>query len=171
VNPPYEATLNTALNKLTNEIFIFLLAYLMLLIGLSVFGSSLVAELRTLLYIIPILGVMAYVRLRRRNLSQKEHRYNVQVRSGIAAEESYVGGERDPTQGGPGRTRVTSLFARRSTVIGRDVGGQTGGSTEASPAVNAQYLLNIFQQLDQANQRRLISSAQSLLDKKQSPNA
>jgi hypothetical protein len=62
-SPPYEAALNKAFDKLTSEILIFLLAYTILLIGLAVFGSGIATQFRNLLYIIPVLGVVAYVTL------------------------------------------------------------------------------------------------------------
>lgn len=171
VNSPYGATLNTAIKKLTDQILIFLLAYTILLIGVSVFGSGLAIELRTLLYIIPILGVAAYLWLKR-DRTEKELRHDVRVRSRFTTGQSYVGGERGATQEGAGSTDVRSLFASGgSTVIGRDVSGPTDRSTEPPPAVNTQYLMDIFQQLDRSSQRKLIESAHSLLEQQRSHNA
>jgi hypothetical protein len=171
VNPPYEAALNTAVKNLTDQILIFLLAYTILLIGVAVFGSGLAIELRTLLYIIPILGVVAYVWLKRGG-AEKESRRDVRVRSSFATGQSYVGGKRGATHEGSGSTDVSSLFASGgSTVIGRDAGRQTGRSTETPLALNTQYLLDIFQQLDRSSQRKLIESAHSLLEQQRSHNA
>jgi hypothetical protein len=83
-NAPYEGALNIAFNRLTSEILIFLLAYTILLIGVVVFGAGLPTELRTLLYIIPILGVVAYVWLQKRTIVKKAAAGNVDVVSGLA---------------------------------------------------------------------------------------
>ena len=53
---PFEPALLKAFDKLTNEILIFLLAYVILLIGLGVFADELSETLKNLLYIIPIMG-------------------------------------------------------------------------------------------------------------------
>src|SRR5436305_7829631 len=60
-NAPYEVPLTKAFDKLTSQIFLFLLAYVILLIGLAVFGSNLAVTLRSLFYILPILGIAAYL--------------------------------------------------------------------------------------------------------------
>ncbi|MFS0517802.1 hypothetical protein ACEYW6_24235 [Nostoc sp. UIC 10607] len=66
---PFEDVLGKGIEKLTSEIFIFLLCYTMLLIGIGVFGTKLATELRTLLYILPVLGVGPYFWLRRQQLT------------------------------------------------------------------------------------------------------
>jgi hypothetical protein len=91
---PYEAVLMRALDKLTSQIFIFLLAYTMLLIGLAAYGAEMAAWLRNLLYIIPVLGVSTYVLLRQRTLARKAAAHGVQVRAGIVRDSGYVAGIR-----------------------------------------------------------------------------
>lgn len=65
---PYEEALSKGIEKLTSEIFIFLLCYTILLIGMAVLGTKLPTELRTLLYILPVLGIGPYLWLRRQQL-------------------------------------------------------------------------------------------------------
>ena len=66
---PFEDVLGKGIEKLTSEIFIFLLCYTILLIGLAVFGAQLAIEFRTLLYLVPVLGVAPYFWLRRQQLT------------------------------------------------------------------------------------------------------
>jgi hypothetical protein len=133
-NAPYEEALKIALNKLTSEVFIFLLAYTILLIGIAVFGSGLTTQLRTLFYIIPILGVAAYIWLRRPNIVKKAAG-DVRVRALLARGGANVIGVR----GGPGQeqgnTDVSAGIASGSNVIGRDygrVGSQSASDADAA---------------------------------------
>src|SRR5215470_16459936 len=80
---PFEAPLTKAFDKLTSEIFIFLLAYVILLIGLAIFGSELANTLRNLLYLIPVLGVMAYVWLQQRKIVNVAKEQGINVKAGI----------------------------------------------------------------------------------------
>jgi hypothetical protein len=169
VESPYEAALNAAFKQLTDQILIFLLAYMILLIGISVFGQDIAAQLRTLLYIIPILGVAAYVWVRRSSLSKRTRDRSVQVRSGIATGPgTYVGGERGAVQEDAGRTTTRSGIATGgATVLGRDAPASIDKQTPQ--AIETQYLLQIFEGLDEANQRRLIDTAHGLLEQQKMP--
>jgi hypothetical protein len=167
VSPPYEAVVNTAVKKLTDEILLFLLAYTILLIGVALFGSNLTATMRTLLYLIPLLGVAAHVWMRRPGAGRAAGRH-VRVRSAIAAGRSYVGGERGTGQGSGG-TDVGSLFAGGgSTVVGRDAGGRD--ADEAPATARTEYLLDLFRQLDTPGQMKLVESAQTLLEQQLNRN-
>jgi hypothetical protein len=167
VHAPYEKALSEAFRKLTDQVLIFLLAYVILLIGVSMFAPGMRSEFRALLYIIPILGVAAYVLLRRRGLCQTR---DVRVRSGIAmGPGTYVGGERGVGNQGAGRTTTGSLIATGgATVVGRDVPANTDKQTQQP--VGAQYLLEIFRNLDERNQRELVNKAQTLLNQQQRPD-
>jgi hypothetical protein len=167
---PYEAALNAAFEKLTDQILVFLLAYVLLLIGISVFASGIANELRILLYIIPILGVAAYAWTRRRGLSRQARSHDVRVTSGIArGAGTYVGGERGVVNRGAGRTTTGSLIATGgASVVGRDATTYTDKQTQQTAA--AQYLAQIFQKLDERNQGKLVSAAQTLLDQQRDSN-
>lgn len=167
--PPYEKALNVAFQKLTDQILLFLLAYVILLIGLSVFASGIADKLRVLFYMIPILGVAAYVWTRRRGLSRKMRGRDVGVRSGIAiGAGTYVGGERGAVKEGAGRTTADSVFAAGgATVIGRDVGAKI--DHPGVPPLGAQYLVEIFQTLDERNQKTLVGMAKTLHDQQSNP--
>ena len=58
---PYERVLAKAFDKLTSEILIFLLAYTILLIGLLYFGINIPDTWRNFFYLIPVIGVLAYI--------------------------------------------------------------------------------------------------------------
>ena len=161
--PPYEEVLKSAFNKLTSEILIFLLAYTILLIGVALFGSDLASELRTLLYVIPILGVAAYVWLKRRDIAQEERKRQVNVRSGIATGGAIVAGIRGQGVEAPEHLGVRSGFAGSGArVVGIDASGEP--EARAAEPASERYLLDLFGQLNPLNQRQLVASAQSILD-------
>ncbi len=81
--PPYEGVLLKAFDRLTSEIFIFLLAYVILIIGLSFFNVAMTNTLITLLYLIPILGVVSYAWLRQRALVNDAKEHGVNVKEGV----------------------------------------------------------------------------------------
>ena len=157
-NAPYEGALNIALNKLTSEVLLFLLAYTILLIGMAVFGSGLPTELRTLLYVIPILGVVAYVWLQKRTVEKRATAGNVRVESAIARKGAEVIGERGSGQE-RGNTTVGSLFASDSRIIGREYGGAESQSVSATDAADVRYLVEIFQKLKEASRNELMANA------------
>jgi hypothetical protein len=155
---PYEGALNIALNKLTSEVLLFLLAYTILLIGMAVFGSGLAIELRTLLYVIPILGVVAYAWLQKRAIEKRKAAGNVIVESAVARKGAEVIGERGTGQG-RGNTTVGSLYASNSRVIGRESDGVENQSVLATGAADVRYLVEIFQNLEEAGQNELMTKA------------
>ena len=155
---PYEGALNIALNKLTSEVLLFLLAYTILLIGIAVFGSGLPTELRTLFYIIPILGVVAYVWSQKRRIVRRAAAGNVRVGSTVARRGAEVIGVRGPGQE-QGNTTVDSLFASGSRVIGRDYGRADNQSASAADSADVHYLVEIFQKLEEAGQNELMTNA------------
>src|SRR5437868_7186506 len=91
-NAPYEVPLTKAFDKLTSQIFLFLLAYVILLIGLAVFGSSLAVTLRSLLYILPILGVGAYLWQHQRAIVKDGKDRGIDVKAGKITGQARVGG-------------------------------------------------------------------------------
>ena len=67
-NAPFESALNATLRKLNDQLLLFLLGYMILVIGLVVFGSQLVPQLQLLLYVVPVLGACGYLIARRRTI-------------------------------------------------------------------------------------------------------
>lgn len=89
-NAPYEALLTKAFDKLTSEVFIFLLAYVMLLLGLAMFGSLLAGTIRNVLYILPVLGVLSYVWLQQRVMVKKAAEKGIKLKAGILKDSAQV---------------------------------------------------------------------------------
>jgi len=159
-NAPYEVPLTKAFDKLTSQIFIFLLAYVILLIGLAVFGSSLVVTLRTLLYILPVLGVVAYLWQQQRAIVKDGRDRGIDVKAGKITGQAWVGGivnaPRDRDVSNDVRVRV-----RQAQDNARISGVEYGDGNESNDETS--YITQIFQQLSQQNQRKLIDNAHRML--------
>jgi len=159
-NAPYEVSLTKAFDKLTSQIFLFLLAYVILLIGLAVFGSSLAVTLRGLLYILPILGVVAYLWQQQRAIVKEGRDRGIDVKAGKITGQARVGGivkapsDRDI----PNNVKVRVNRAQNSARIS---GVEFGDGDESNNETS--YFAQVFQQLSQQNQRKLIESAHRML--------
>jgi hypothetical protein len=160
---PYESTLLRAFDKLTSEVFVFLLAYVILLIGLAWFVPAFSIELRILLYILPVLGIAAYVWLQSGRITKEAEEHGVQVWSGVAAGSAYVAGVRGGLAALLGRVKVFSGIATgRARVIGVDAGSESLESEGAQEG----YLLETFRKLDESNRRKVVNEASRLLDRR-----
>ena len=153
---PYETALNKALDKLHSEVLIFLLAYLILLIGLSVYGTAISTTLRNLLYIIPILGVLAYSWSKKRTAIKKS---GVNVAAGIARSGAYVGGIRGDighfTEPVDVKAGIASGHAQ---VVGVDV-----GPAKAAPLpTGSDDILALFQKLNEKNRNEVVAHCMDL---------
>jgi hypothetical protein len=165
---PYEDVLNKAFDKLTSQVLIFLLAYMILLIGVAVLGNGIDSGLRTLFYIIPIMGVAGYIWLQRwRHVSgEEDSKRDVDVRGHVTRGGSEVVGERGRVSDRSGSTKVRSgLASDKSRVVGRDVPG-SGGEDPTIP----RDLIDIYHELDRGNRGRLLTYAQNLLSRQQPHN-
>jgi hypothetical protein len=160
--PPYERALIRAFDKLTSEIFIFLLAYLILVIGLSVFGPALSAQLRSLFYILPVLGIVAYVWLQSRKFAKDARAHGIRLVSLIAKSGAVVGGVRGRGVGAADNVEVTSVFASGdgTSVVGHQVPEENPQSSSAEE----EYLLQMFRKLDERKRRKLLNEVSRLLD-------
>src|SRR5687767_2395358 len=161
---PYEPVLIKAFDKLTSQVFIFLLAYLILVIGLGVLAPDITSQLSTLLYVLPMVGISSYVWQRRRSLAREARQQGISVKAGIVTGEAQVAGIRS-TRGDanlPSDVSVgVGLASGRSRVEGVVIGAE---GTSADAARDAQYLNAIFEQLSPVQRRKMIASAQRLLD-------
>jgi len=162
VDLPYEVALNKALDKLTSEILIFLLAYMILVIALVVLRGSIPEGLRVLLYVIPILGISGYAWLRKRTVIREPRSGGVSVKA-LFVKDAYVGGVRGVGRGGEaGAVDVSvGIATSRGTVIGVD---------QTSTADDLKYLQSIFDQLTESHRRQVITSASQLLDRQNLPS-
>lgn len=83
---PYMEALWETIRKIRSQILLFIIAYSILLIGIAVWGPNLVVELKTLLYILPMLGVGGYLLyeyfqiLHKRPSDQKKPVFSLSVR-------------------------------------------------------------------------------------------
>jgi hypothetical protein len=168
---PYEVPLTKAFDKLTSQVFIFLLAYVILLIGLAVFGSRLADTLRNLFYVIPVLGVLAYVWLKQRQIAKVAKESGIDVSAWIVSDSARVTGVRGAKAGSalPKNVNVGVGLARGTA----DIAGVVYGDVEAEKPQSSsfQVLADIFNQLNKSDQIKLIASAQRLLDKEPRPDA
>jgi hypothetical protein len=163
-NAPYEVPLTKAFDKLTSQIFLFLLAYVILLIGLAVFGSSLVATLRNLLYILPVLGVIAYLWQQQRAIAKDGKGRGIDVKAGKVTGDARVGAIFN-APGGVDTSSNIGVRVRDARDRARVVGVEFGSGNESNDEMN--YLVRLFQQLSKQDQRKLIASAQTMLDKQE----
>jgi hypothetical protein len=162
VDLPYEVALNKALDKLTSEILIFLLAYMILVIALVMLRGSIPDGLRVLLYVIPILGFVGYAWLRKRTVIREPRSSGVSVKA-LFVKDAYVGGVRGAGRGAEaGAVDVSVAVATgRGTVVGVD---------QTNVADDLKYLQSIFHQLTESHRRQVITSASQLLDRQKLPS-
>jgi len=162
---PYQKVLAKAFDKLTSEILIFLLAYTILLIGLLFFGSHIPNTWRNLLYLIPILGVLAYIWLNQISMRRyaEERDFNLRdmkLTTIVTKDNAYVGGILSgATTQLSGRIRLFSFWTSGdSSVIAISDGksGQDKIGKNAKPL--AQEMLENFEQLDKDDQLKTIQA-------------
>ncbi len=163
---PYEVPLTKAFDKLTSQIFIFLLAYVILLIGLAVFGENLANSIKVLLYMIPILGVAAYVWQNQKKIRGQARKSGIDVSAWRVTSSGRVVAVNGAKSGDPIPENVKIRVG--SVSQNAEVGGVVYG-TEESGDTSENYLLGLFAHLDERNRRELITSAQTLLDKQAAP--
>jgi hypothetical protein len=161
---PYEAVLVKAFDRLSSQILIFLLAYTVLLVVLALSGSALVGILSTLLTLLPVLGVTAYLWLRRLEIVHQGAEQGIDVRAGLVSGRARVTG----VSGASAGTSVPENLTVRAGLARHDA-RVTGVeySQRESAATDVAYLTGLFARLTSANQRRLISHVQQLLDEQE----
>lgn len=154
---PYETALNKAFDKLTSEIFVFLLAYMILVIALVTLRASIPDGVRALLYVIPILGVTGYAWLRKRTVIREPQAGGVSVKA-LFVKDAYVGGVRGvgPASDAGAVDVSVGVAAGGGTVVGVDRGNE---------ADDLRYLSSIFHQLTDSHRRQLIMSASQMLER------
>jgi hypothetical protein len=164
---PYEAALLKAFDKLTSQVLIFLLAYVIVLIGVAWFGDGIDSRLRMLFYLIPIMGVLAHVWLQRRRHIRRAMERDVYVGAGVTTGGSTVVGEGGRVSEQPGQTQVHSGYAGgRSTVAGR----MTPEASSKDPVISQDFI-ETYHQLSRENRIKLLSDAQDLLENQEKPGA
>jgi hypothetical protein len=87
--------LTLAIQKLTSEVFIFLIAYVILLIGVGVFAPQFEKDYRVLFYAIPVVGIVGEFLLRKGPITRKSREESVRqvrVHAGFTTGGSQVDG-------------------------------------------------------------------------------
>jgi len=160
---PYEAVLLKAMDKLTSQILIFLIAYTILLIALYAYGPQMATWLRNLFYIIPVLGVGAYAWLRRRDIVKEADAKGIDIRAGIVRGSARLVGAQGVTGEAPENLKLSVGYADdQAEVLGLDYGGSEEQLGNLTKAMN-----EIYEKLDQDNQIKLLNSARRLLKKQE----
>lgn len=156
---PYEHLLVRAFDKLSSEIFVFLLAYVMVLIGFAVVAPAVSASFSLLLHVLPIVGVAAYVWLRSAGLAKQATANGVDIWSGIAIGSARVTGVAGAVARTLGRVKVRSVLAAgsaRVTAVDAGGNGEADGNEE-------RYLLDQFRKLDETARRAVVDEVHRLL--------
>jgi len=148
--------LSQALQRLTSEVLIYLLAYAVLVASLIIWGGSVNAALRNILYILPPLGVAAYLYEQRHRIkSNRPPRVAVSVL--FAGRHAIVAGIR-------GTWRPVDVRVKTGVVTGKVVGVETGQQAESAPA-DITYLTTLFDKLDSEGRLEVIRVAMQHLPK------
>ncbi len=155
-NIPFEQALTEGFKKLTNEVFLFLLCYMIIMVGLEVTAKGLIEKIRPLVYIIPLGGVAAYVWLEKSKIPQRA-KMNLQV--GEMGDRVVFAGRR----GGVTNSDI-NMKAKRLTGNVEFIGEQAGYSDDIN------YLIKIYKELNLNERRQVINSISEMLDNKQLEN-
>jgi hypothetical protein len=158
---PLIDALGKAVAKLTSQIFIFLIAYLILAAFLTLSTSQIPAEIRIALLVIPILGLLVYASLKRRKILTQTRDLDVQVRAGIATGAATVAGVRGAAPDSLRSVKADVGYAGgRATVVGVD-----NPASAASPEADAAFLLQMFQKLAPKDRLELMNVANRIAAK------
>jgi hypothetical protein len=158
---PFSGVLAKTVDKLTSQIFLFVIAYVMVVAALAYWGVEVPVELRTAVCLLPGLAIAAYVYLERSKIRQTVQAHGIDVRARIATSGAQVTGVRGgAAPEGDVNVRV-GVATGKAQVVGLDYGrgGDTGGEAN---------LLEVYRKLNAAERGRLFSKALTALEKQQS---
>lgn len=162
IQVPYEAALNKAFDKLNSQILIFLLAYLVLIIGLNITTGSIPESIVNLLYMIPLLGIIAYGWSRKRTIVQDPSAKGIKIQAFRVSGQGYVAGR----SGGQANTTANEdiqvsvgLVSNRARVVGQDL--QVNHDLTSQQVV----VSDLFSSLNPSLQREAIRFMMSLADR------
>jgi hypothetical protein len=160
---PYEVSLTKAFDKLTSQILIFLLAYVILVIGLSIFGKNLTNSFKTLLYIIPVLGVAAYLWENQKAIRREADENGIDVSAWIVK-----GAEVVAVEGAKRGDSIPEKVVVKPKLVfdNAKVKGLVFGSDKPADA-SEKYLMEQYMKLDEENKGELIDYARKLIRKQQ----
>ena len=139
--------LSQALQRLTSEVLIYLLAYAVLVASLIIWGGPVNPALRNVLYILPPLGVAAYLYQQRRRVKS-----NRLPRVAVSA---LFTGRKGSVIGIDGTGWRGDVDVKAGIAKGEVAGVKVGQRTELPPADIA-YLTALFNKLDNKGQQEVI---------------
>lgn len=156
---PYEASFSKGLEKLTDQILVFLLLYMILLIGLDLFAKGIVEKYRPLLYIIPIGGVISYAWRQKKNAVKNKN--DIRQGTKIDVKETYgrvLGKQGDLSEG------YVDIQAGQ---VGKDaeIIGESSyfDDNRANNSTDVKFLIDIFEQLNSSDKLEIINNATTKL--------
>jgi hypothetical protein len=157
---PYEHVIVRAFDKLTSEIFVFLLAYVALVVGFAWLAPTGSESFAVLLHVLPVAGIAAYVWLQSAGLARQATANGVDVWSGVATGSARVTGISGAVARTLGRVKVRSTLASgNARVTGVSIGGDAVDTDE-------NFLLDRFRKLDDAGRQAVIREAMKRLEQR-----
>ena len=128
-------------------------------------------NLRSLLYIIPALGVLAYIWLRQQEIVKNAKTIGIDVKAGLVSGSASVVGVRGAKASHhlPENVKVGVRRARDEAEVAGVIYGDP--ETEISRDNSLEVLADIFKQLNKSDQINLIAIAQKLFDKREKTGA
>ena len=150
-------TLTRTVKRLTSQVLLFLVAYLILIVILILAGAAIGSEVRAGLSFIPVLGVTAYVYLQKKTLDTQTRAVDNHTRVVVESVENVKIGGRFGQGGNEGVVDVQVKDAKDAVIVGID----------ATPSATSQdserdYLLKIFDGLGADGRRKMVSAAMKL---------
>ncbi len=150
-------TLTTTVKRLTSQVLLFLVAYLILVTILILAGAAIGPEVRAGLFFAPVLGIMAYVYLQKKTLDAQTRAVDDRTRVVVERVENVKAGGRLGQVGNEGEVDVQVKDAKDAVIVGID----------ATPGILFQdsqrdYLLKIFDALGPDARRDLVEKAMEL---------
>jgi hypothetical protein len=159
---PYEHVIMRAFDKLTSEIFIFLLAYVALVIGFAWLAPAMSRSLVVLLHVLPVVGIAAYVWQQSAGLARQATENGVDVWSGVATGSARVTGISGAVARTLGRVKVRSTLASGNARV-TGVATGTGGDADSTDEI---FLLDKFRKLDESSRQAVIREVMRRLDQR-----
>jgi hypothetical protein len=151
----YDSAVKRALEKLTSEIFIFIIGYTALLAALIATGTRIPNRLEQLIVLLPLVGIVAYAWLRKRTVIRDPSARGVRLKALFVKDSTIVGVQ------GPGAAAadLQNVDVQVGFAVRGEVAGVNSGADRTPAATDAAYLLDLFNGLTNDGKRKLISSA------------
>jgi len=159
-------TLTKAVKRLTSQVLLFLIAYLILVAILILAGATIEPKVQAGLFFVPVLGIIAYVYLEKKTLDTQTRAVEDSTR--VVAEKvdnSEIVGRRGKVDQNEGSVDVRVKDAKNAMIVGVDAMPGT-----VSQNSQRDYLLKIFDGLGADARRNLVDKAIALEAKRSRPS-